>query len=272
MKHLISNLVIIISICFFSNKTQAQEGYTYTLIDNGLFNYTIAAVPNASTSNFATSVQSYGLTIILPNGVTATITSSLGNGAGATFFDGSAVGQSSIDGYLITETLGSPVSLPAPASGTAYPIVSILIDDSNIEVGDAISILANDSALATTVTPLKSFMSADMIDDGSAIFSNVVDANASGLSGTTSYVFPTLSTSTEEFIDFSVYPNPTTDNLYINQINNLIKVEVFNVNGQLVLTKASDLTTIKMSHLQSGVYLVKVYTEKAHKTIKIIKE
>lgn len=271
MKHLISNLAIIISICFFSNKIQAQDGYTYTLIDDGLFNYTIAAVPNASTSNFATSVQSYGFTIILPDGVTATITSSLGNGAGATFFDGSAVGQSSIDGYLITETLGSPVSLPAPANGTASPIVSILIDDSNVETGDTIMILANDSALATTVTPLKSFMSADMIDDGSAIFTNAVDANASGLSGTTSYVFPTLSTPEQITIDFSIHPNPTTDKLFINQVNNLLKVEVINMNGQLIFTKEDNLETIDVSRLQNGAYFLKIYAQDGMATKKFIK-
>jgi len=269
MKNLISQIISIIIICFTANQLQAQDGYTYTLIDNGSFNYTIAAVPNASTNNFATSVQSYGFTIILPDGITASITSSIGNGAGATFFDGGAVGQSSIDGYLITETLGSPISLPAPASGMASPMVTIQLDQS--PTSGTISILANDSALATTVVPLKSFMSADMEDDGMAIFTPVVNANAAGVSGDASLDFATLSIPSDEVIDFSIYPNPTTDNLYINQMNNLTKVEIINMNGQLVFSKNKNLEKINVSRLQNGMYFLKVFTENGSNSKKFVK-
>lgn len=290
MRKFITYLAFIAIICCFSNQSKAQnghsdastnsenppmlpglvDGYTYTLIDNGSFSYTIAAVPNASTSNFSTSMQSYGFTIILPDGVTATITSSIGSGAGATFFDGSAVGQSTIDGYLITETLGGPISLPEPANGTASPMVTIQLNET--PTSGTISILENDSALATTVIPLKSFMSADMVDDGMAIFVPVVDADDSGVSGDSSFTFTTLSTPDIEVIDFSIYPNPTTDNLYINQINNLTKVEIINMNGQLVLTKENNLEKVNVSRLHSGMYFLKVYTENGSSSKKFIKK
>lgn len=271
MKKLISNIAFIFIIYMGSNYINAQDGYTYTLIDNGSFSYSIAATPNTSSSNFASSVQSYGFTILLPDGVTATITSSLGSSAGATFFDGSAVGQPSIDGYLITETLGSPVSLPAPVSGAASSMVTIQLDQS--PTSGTISVLANDSTLATTVTPLKSFMSADMVDDGSAIFPNVVDANAAGLSGTTSYTFTTLSTVDTSIIDFSVYPNPATDVVYISSSDiALTKVEIFSMNGQLVLSTKNNLETVQIGTLKSGIYLLKIYSQNASKTIKIVKE
>ncbi len=261
-------LFFIISMISFQIK--AQDGYTYTLIDNGSYSYTIGAVPNASASNFATSVQSYGFTIILPDGITASVTSSLGNAANATFFDGSNVAQPTIDGYLITETLGSPASMPAPSSGTTTNMVTIQLNGS--PTSGTISILANDSALATTVTPLKSFMQADMIDNGMAEFVNTVDPNASGISGTTSYDFATLSTPDSEVFDFSIYPNPTTDKLYINQIDNLKKVEVINMNGQLVFSKENNLETIDVSHLQNGVYFLKVYAQNGSTAKKFIKE
>lgn len=271
MKNLISQIASIIIICFTVNQLQAQDGYTYSLVDNGGFSYTITAVPNASTNNFATSVQSYGFTIIVPDGVTAVITSSLGNGAGATFFDGSAVGQATIDGYLITETLGSPVSLSAPANGIATPMVTLELQPTPIEAG-TISILANDSALATAVTPLKSFMAADMIDNGAAVFPNVVDSNGSGLSGTTSHDYDPLSTIDNVVLDFSIYPNPTTDNIYINQVQNLIKVEVINMNGQLILTKNNNLEKIDVSRLQNGMYFLKIFTENGSNSKKFIKK
>lgn len=268
MKKHISHILVILffNLCSIVN---AQDGYTYSLVDNGSFNYTITAIPNASANNFATSVQSYGFTILLPDGVTASIVSSLGNNANATFFDGSAVGQPTIDGYLITETLGSTVSLSAPSSGTPTSIVSIQLDQS--PTSGSISILENNSVLATTVTALKSFMAADMIDDSIAVFPNVVDPNAEGTSGISLYMFSTLSTPEKTAIDFSIYPNPTTDKLYINKTQDLVKVEVINMNGQLVLSKEHNLDSINVVSLQNGGYFLKVYSNGGSMTKKFIK-
>ncbi|MBC8757438.1 T9SS type A sorting domain-containing protein [Kordia sp. YSTF-M3] len=270
MKKITLSTLLILVLCFFSGQLKAQDGYTYTLVDNGAYSYTIAAVPNASASNFATSVQSYGFTIIVPDGVTATITSSLGSSAGATFFNGTDVAQPTIDGYLITETLGSPGSLPAPSSGTTSPIVTIQINGS--PTSGILYILANNSALATAVTPLKAFMQADMIDDAMASFTNVVDPNASALTTPFDFDFATLSTPTAELVGVSVYPNPTTDKLNITGVTDITNVEVTNINGQLVLKPTSNLETIDMSSLQTGLYFVKVQTLEAQKTIKVVKQ
>jgi hypothetical protein len=270
MKINILQILCIACYSLFTTQVTAQDGYTYTLIDNGNYSYTIGAVPNTSANNFATSVQSYGFTIIVPDGVTATITSSLGSGAGATFFDGNNVAQPTIDGYLITETLGSPVSLPAPSAGTTTNIVTIQINGS--PTSGTMYILENNSALATAVTPLKSFMQADMIDDAMAAFSNVIDPNASGVSGVSSFDFSTLSVDENELTALSVYPNPAEDIVHIISPDvSLIKAEVFSMNGQLVLSKEDNLEAIQINQLQSGIYLLKLYTEDAQKTIKISK-
>ncbi|MEM6719913.1 MAG: T9SS type A sorting domain-containing protein [Bacteroidota bacterium] len=268
MKKYIIHIVLLtfLNLCSIVN---AQDGYTYSLVDNGNFNYTITAIPNASATNFATSVQSYGFTILLPDGVTASLVSSLGNSASATFFDGNAVGQATIDGYLITETLGSPVSLSAPSSGTPTAMVTIQLNQS--PTSGNISILQNNAALATTVTSLKSFMAADMVDDSMAVFPNVVDPNSEGTSGISSYVFVTLSTPEEITLDFSIYPNPTTDKLYISKTRDLVKVEIINMNGQLVLTKENNLEVINVVSLQNGGYFLKVYSNGGSMTKKFIK-
>ncbi|WP_420572891.1 T9SS type A sorting domain-containing protein [Kordia sp.] len=270
MKKITSTLFLSVICMLFVNKICAQDGYTYTLIDNGSFSYSVGVVPNASSNNFATSVQSYGFTIILPDGVTASITSSLGSAANANFFNGDAIGDNSIDGYLITETLGSPISLNAPSTGMTNNVVTIQINGT--PTSGSISILANDSSLANTITPLKSFMSADMIDDGMAVFPNVVDPNTAALSGTSQFNFVTLSTPEQEIIDFSIYPNPTTDKLHINRVKNLEKIEVINSNGQLVFTKNNELEDINVSKLQSGAYFLKIYTQNGIATKKFIKE
>ncbi|AXG72221.1 hypothetical protein KORDIASMS9_04489 [Kordia sp. SMS9] len=257
--------------CLFTVQMNAQDGYTYTLIDNGNYSFSVGAVPNASASNFATSVQSYGFTIIVPDGVTATVTSSLGGAASATFFDGTNVAQPTIDGYLITETLGSPASLPAPSAGTTTSIVTFQINGA--PTSGTLEILANNSALATTVTPLKSFMQADMIDNGTAEFVNVVDPNASGLSGTPSFDFSTLSVEDTLLENLSVYPNPAVTTVNIKSPETRIeRIEIYNVNGQMVKTQNTRLETIDVNNLQSGMYLMKLYSEEASKTIKLIKK
>lgn len=266
-------LLVLSILCFtaLTNQANAQDGYTYTLVDNGSFNYTVAAVPNTSTSNFATSVQSYGFTIIVPDGVTATLTTSLGNGASDTFFDGNNVSQPTIDGYLITETLGSPIPLPAPSASTNTPLVTIQVNGT--PTSGAISILVNDSALAIAVASLKSFMQADMIDDSMAIYTNVVDPNASGLSGVTSYNFNTLSIeeNTITNLQVSIYPNPAATSINISSALELTKVEVFDLLGKRVL-ETLQTSQIKVDHLPAGLYLVKVYGIDGSATKKIIIE
>ena len=272
MKKNIINTLITLSICFLTSSINAQDGYNYTLIDNGSYSFTIAAVPNASASNFSTSVQSYGFTIILSDGITASITSSIGGGADDTFFDGNNVAQPTIDGYLITETLGSPVALPAPSAGTTTPMVTIQVNGS--PASGTISVLANDSPLATTVTPLKSFMSADMIDDTMAIFPNVVDPNTSALSGTSSYNFSTLSVEEDELIsnEISLFPNPAKDivKIIVSENTPNFKIEVFDTLGKQILLNLSEENTIDVSNLNSGLYLVSIIIDEVKITKRLI--
>ncbi|WP_452227873.1 MULTISPECIES: T9SS type A sorting domain-containing protein [unclassified Lacinutrix] len=248
----------------------AQDGYTYTLVDNGSYNYTISARPNISASDFATLVQSYGFTIILTDGITASITSSLGNGANATYFDGNNVSQPSIDGYLITETLGSLIALPAPSSGLETPMVSIQVNGA--PTNGSISLLANDSVLATTVTPLVSFMQADMIDDSMFLFTNVVDPNASALSGTSSYNFDTLDIEDNEMSTFSMHPNPATSIVKIEVPENFInyKIEIHDTLGKQISMSVTPENTFNVSKLSTGMYLVSIKTEGNKITKKLI--
>ena len=265
--------LFILMLCFFSGQLHAQDGYTYTLVDNGGLSFSVAAVPNMSANNFATSVQSYGFTIIVPDGVTIDTGSatSLGGAASPTFFDGTNVAQPTIDGYLVTETLGSPATLVAPSAGTNSIVYTFTVNGT--PASGEMKILENNSTLANTITPLKSFMQADMIDNGMAQFVNVVDPNAAAVTAPSSIMFNTLSTPNAELVGVSIFPNPATDVVTIKGLeNNLKSIEVLNIAGQKVLTAVNNLETINVSKLEAGVYFVNLYTETANTTIKLIKK
>lgn len=75
--------------------------------------------------------------------------------------------------------------------------------------------------------------------------------------------------------EFSLYPNPTKDNLTIN-INNPkpTNVEIYDLRGKLIFSKTINNRTneIDMSSFTNGMYVVKIENEIGVKTSKIIKE
>ena len=84
------------------------------------------------------------------------------------------------------------------------------------------------------------------------------------------------SSSVDDLLDksFTVYPNPLTDTLFIDNTNNLTirSVAIYSIFGQLVLTKDDDFHKTDIAHLSQGIYLVKIATEHGNVTKKIIKQ
>ncbi len=83
-----------------------------------------------------------------------------------------------------------------------------------------------------------------------------------------------LGSSTFDKDAFSYYPNPVNDILNLAYDKNITNVTVYNVLGQEIMIKnnASNVSQIDMSSLASGTYLVKVTSDNAEKTIKVIKQ
>ena len=74
--------------------------------------------------------------------------------------------------------------------------------------------------------------------------------------------------------NFSYHPNPVKDVLNLSYSENITGVEVYSLVGQKVLSGNynNNAVTVNLSQLASGTYLVKVNTENASKTIKVIRE
>jgi hypothetical protein len=84
----------------------------------------------------------------------------------------------------------------------------------------------------------------------------------------------TLSNTDFDTNSFIAYPNPVKDVLNVSFEQNISDVTVYNLLGQQVAFKKmnADKGQIDLSNLAAGTYLVRVNTENAVKTIKVIKQ
>ncbi|HLF51028.1 DUF7619 domain-containing protein [Flavobacterium sp.] len=70
----------------------------------------------------------------------------------------------------------------------------------------------------------------------------------------------------------SVYPNPVKDILFFNTVENVNKVEVYDITGRILSSNAVNENKVNLSGLKTGNYILKVYTETGITNTKIIKE
>lgn len=70
----------------------------------------------------------------------------------------------------------------------------------------------------------------------------------------------------------TVYPNPATDVLNISTTNNVQRVEIFNMQGQLVKAENGTVNHISVKDLANGLYTVKLTTDNGTSMHKIIKK
>ncbi len=73
---------------------------------------------------------------------------------------------------------------------------------------------------------------------------------------------------------FRLFPNPVREQLTINSVNPITKVEVYSVSGQLLAVKFSDDTRVclDLSKLDRGIYLVKIVTPEGEAWKRAVKE
>ena len=79
-------------------------------------------------------------------------------------------------------------------------------------------------------------------------------------------------TSTQEVVHekISVYPNPTSDLIFVENVKSLEKVEIYDLIGNLKGVHYQEVVDI--SSYSKGVYLLKVISEKGTTLIKVVKK
>ncbi len=76
---------------------------------------------------------------------------------------------------------------------------------------------------------------------------------------------------TEYSKEAKVYPNPAQNMLHVEGAG-LTEVEVFNIMGQSVLNINENFEAIGISHLQNGVYFIRIKNTEGEKTVKLVVE
>ncbi|WP_309642070.1 T9SS type A sorting domain-containing protein [Flavobacterium sp.] len=126
----------------------------------------------------------------------------------------------------------------------------------------------------TGPTGLDDYFGSAIASQGNAIVIGAPKEGPSTLLGKAYYLdMATLETNDFEKKSSSVYPNPTPDIVYVwnNTLVDIVKTEVYNVAGSLLLTDQNS-NQISLEKYAQGIYFLKVYYQNhTEETFKIIK-
>ncbi len=265
MKTKLLSLIFIGSILV----TNAQT-YSFTLLQNSDYNYTVAAVPDFNSGTDMPNLESFGTTIMLQDGATVdvgNIVFSYLSLDSTTFFDAATL-DSSDPGQDRSATLivtpSGVASLPAHDALDIIPLITF--DVLGTPTTGEISILDNNSAVALAASgTLNSYFSIDPTGGTNAV------PSYGGQTGTTSYSFSTLGMEENVLTDLqvSVYPNPASEYITISSTLELTKVEMFDLTGKRVLDTL-EMAQLKINHLPTGLYFMKIFAVDGTLTKKIM--
>lgn len=82
-----------------------------------------------------------------------------------------------------------------------------------------------------------------------------------------------LSSKNFELSNFTIYPNPTEKNITIKSVSTIDKIIIYNIYGKKITEKVANSLEcdISLENFAKGVYLLKVISANAEKTIKVLK-
>lgn len=117
-------------------------------------------------------------------------------------------------------------------------------------------------------------MTATTNNNGSSRTASVIISGDSGVNTSTIIVTQTGTLGTQESKTFVMllYPNPTSDVLNIQSHEKIIKAEIYDTTGKLILNSKVLDNKISVIKINKGLYFIKLYTEKSVVTSKFIKD
>jgi len=110
-----------------------------------------------------------------------------------------------------------------------------------------------------------------------SFFVSTNDLYGRNLEGTMNFIYSGLGINSQDNLQLKVYPNPTAGELIISNEELEIKtIEVFDIYGRkqkiIINYQLSIVNSINISHLQAGIYFVKISTKAGEAVRKVLKE
>jgi len=73
-------------------------------------------------------------------------------------------------------------------------------------------------------------------------------------------------------LDVTIYPNPTSDILMLNNISKNAVISIFDISGKQVINQVNLNNQININYLTNGIYVLKITDNSETKTLKFVKE
>ncbi len=115
------------------------------------------------------------------------------------------------------------------------------------------------------------------VDICDATPSTFCDINSGSIAGTVTYCTASPCAITVDIAEsiksetIKIYPNPVKNHLNIESKNIITKIEIFDISGKLIMEPNTNLVSINLSELLSGIYYIRIETENKVTIEKIIK-
>lgn len=271
MKHYYT-LVLTFLITFFIT---AQDGYNFTLINNGNYSFSIAATANFDSGTFLPQTESYGFTIVVPDGTTITVTDVQPTGSSEVITPIQGTDVAGIDpsfsnkDLFVVTTATNAGNLPSHMTNDEISLVTFTVNGSPL-TGE-LTLLDNNSTLASNPAlagALDSFLQVDMTDDATVNFTN----GYLGQTGTTTFNFTTLDLEVVAKLNIKVTPNPVQDRLLITGLNVKAEITIVDLNGRIISRLDSGTKNeVDVSKFDPATYIIELRVDNQVFKTKFIK-
>lgn len=238
----------------------------------------VTAQPTASSQTFCNSATVANLTA---TGTTIQWYAGPSGGSALALTDALSTGN-----YYVTQTISgceSPrlsvsvtVNVVGAPTGASTQTISVPVaSDATIEdiVVTGSNIIWYPTA-ADALAGTNALAAGTQLINGSVYYATQTVGGCTSTSSLAVTITVTLGVKDFALNSLKLYPNPVTDVLTIENGQAISGVEIYNIAGQKVMVKAVNAitTTIDMSGLAGGAYLIKVTSDDAVKTVKVIKK
>lgn len=234
-------VVIAPSLVSFAPKN-ALVGATLTLKGTNFTGATQVSIGGTSVSNF-TVVSDTVITAVVPSGALS-----------GDVIVTNTIGSANLSGFilLVAPTMNSFLPNSAHVGDTIVINGANFIDVSEVSIGG----VAAKSYIVLSTTSIRAVV--DSCSNGNVVVKT--NAGTVQLAGF-NFIPNTVGIQFNRNKLVSVYPNPTSDYLYIQNkgLEKVQKIEIYNLKGQIVL-KSKSSETIDLTSLSAGKYIVLVTT------------